>query len=93
MKKILLICFLLFSCVSTSHKNNTGSRPTSEERSQTAERIKSKESPVHISKESPAWKPFLFIIFIIVAGCFLSTRHKYINRTWCKFCSRLDKDK
>ena len=43
MKKILLICFLLFSCVSTSHKNNTGSRPTSEERSQTAERIKSKE--------------------------------------------------
>lgn len=92
MNKLLIICLLLFSCVSTSQQNREGRRPTIEERTKTAENIEVKESPVHISKDSPAWKPFLFIGLTIVIGCFLSARHKYIKRTWCKFCSRLDKN-
>lgn len=93
MNKLLIICLLLFSCVSTSHQKREGGRPTIEERTKTAETIQAKESPVHISKDSPAWKPFLFIGLTIVVGCFLSARHRYIKRTWCKVCSRLDKDK
>ncbi len=93
MNKLLLICFLLFSCVSTDDYRGSSRKPTPEQRAEVAQEIQAKESPIHISKDSPAWKPFLFIGLTIVVGCFLSARHKYIKRTWCKVCSRLDKDK
>lgn len=95
MNKLLLICFLLFSCVSTDNHRGPSrkSMPTPQERAEVAQEIQTKESPIHISKDSPAWKPFSFISLLIILGCFLAARHKYINKTWCKVCSRLDKDK
>tara|TARA_X000001036_G_scaffold375717_1_gene364708 strand:+ start:5600 stop:5881 length:282 start_codon:yes stop_codon:yes gene_type:complete len=93
MNKLLLICFLLFSCVSTDNHRGSSRKPTPEQRATVAQEIQIKESPIHISKDSPAWKPFIFITLFIILGCFLSARHKYINKAWNKICSKLDKDK
>lgn len=93
MNKSLLICLLLFSCVSTNSYKNFSRNPTPQQRAEIAQEIQVKESPIHISKDSPAWKPFIFIALFIILGCFLSARHKYINKFWNKICSKLDKDK
>lgn len=91
MKKLILISLLLFSC-SPSHKNR---KPPSivVPPHEVAETIKQKEGPIYISKDAPAWKAFTLIFLLITAGCFICTRHKFIHKTWCKVCSKLDKDK
>jgi len=90
MNKLFLISFLFFACSpSKTHQAKRLIVPPAE----VAQQIEEKESPLHISDESPAWKPFIFITLLIILGCFFSTRHKYIHKVWNKICSKLDKDK
>lgn len=92
MKKLLIFCFFLLSCSPTQHSINRGYKPQSaEEKIEVAQQIEEKESPLHVSKDSPAWKPFLFIGLFIIGGCFLSCKPRLIPDAIKKIRSKLDK--
>lgn len=92
MKKLLIFCFFLLSCSPTQHSINTGYKPkTLEEKIEVAQQIEEKESPIHVSKDSPAWKPFFLIGVFIIGGCFLSCKPRLIPDAIKKIRSKLDK--
>jgi hypothetical protein len=91
-KKSLIFCLFLFSCSPAQHSIHRGYKPqTPEEKVQVAQQIEEKESPLHVSKDSPAWKPFLFIGLFIIGGCFLSCKPRLLPDAIKKIRSKLDK--
>lgn len=92
MKKLLTICFLLLSCAPVKNSiNRVHKIQPPEKKVEIAQKIEEKESPIHISRESPAWKPFLFIGVLIIGGCFLSLKPRLLPDTIKKIRSKLDK--
>lgn len=92
MKKLLILCFFLLSCSPTQRPINRGYKPQStEEKIEVAQQIEEKESPIHVSKDSPAWKPFFLIGVFIIGGCFLSCKPRLIPDAIKKIRSKLDK--
>ncbi len=92
MKKSLIFCLFLFSCSPVQDSIRRGYKPqTPEEKIQVAQQIEEKESPIHASKDSPAWKPFLFIGLFIIGGCFLSCKPRLLPDAIKKIRSKLDK--